>query len=355
MDTPLVSVVIPVYKVERYLAECVDSVIGQDYPALEIILVDDGSPDSCPEICDRYAQVHPHIRAIHKSNEGLGLARNTGMEAAAGKYITFVDSDDYLDGPDAIRRLVERAEKNRADIAVGLFRRLEGRGLGEGCRHPLEDGAYTETGNFRFKGLILSDHLISAWGKLYRRAFLMDNDLRFRAYPFREDHGFNMMCYACRPVYTFVDGSVYIYRTDNGGSLSHRYWDDYISVWITIASDFRTFLSGRGLAEEYGDLVAFYVWAGLYLLAKQELMHKGLQEAARSLSRYGKEPLVREMVGRLARGRYIGRIEGTTLRLAVWGSSLLCRLHAYALLALGARALLIAKADERTAASGYAG
>ena len=99
MDEPMVSVIIPVYKAEQFLDECLDSVIGQDYPALEIILVDDGSPDSCPEICDRYAETYSHIKTIHKCNEGSGMARNAGLEAATGKYIVFVDSDDRLECP----------------------------------------------------------------------------------------------------------------------------------------------------------------------------------------------------------------------------------------------------------------
>ena len=115
MNNPTVSVIIPVYKAERFLDECLNSVIGQDYPALEIILVDDGSPDSCPEMCDRYAEAYDYIKTIHQSNAGPGMARNAGMDAATGKYVAFVDSDDRLDGASAIRRMVEQAERKRAD------------------------------------------------------------------------------------------------------------------------------------------------------------------------------------------------------------------------------------------------
>ena len=352
MDDPMVSVIIPVYKAERFLDECLNSVISQDYPALEIILVDDGSPDSCPEMCDRYAETYDRVKTIHKRNEGPGPARNTGLEAAAGTYIAFVDSDDCLDGTGAIGRLVEQAEKKQADIVVGSFRRWNGRQV-SGVNHPrLEEGAYTETADFRFKGLILSDHLISACGKLYRRSFLADNALKFRAYPFREDHSFNMICCTCHPLYTFTEESVYL-RRSNGDSLSHQYWDNYGSIYTAVASDFEQFLSGRGMTGEYGDLIAFYLCLGLFFLAKQELAHKGMAKTVKALSDYGKHPLVRKTVKTLARGGYLDQIEQKIWRLILWGASLLCSLHAYVMLAAGIWALQKLGADKWLAGPQY--
>ncbi len=95
-DNPLISVVIPVYNVEQYLSECVDSVISQTYKNLDIILVDDGSPDRSPAICDEYANKDNRVRVIHKANGGPGSSRNAGIRAATGEYITFIDSDDYI-------------------------------------------------------------------------------------------------------------------------------------------------------------------------------------------------------------------------------------------------------------------
>ena len=95
-STPLVSVIIPVYKVEDYLAECVDSVINQTYRNLEIILVDDGSPDGCGAMCDAYAAQDERVRVIHRPNGGLSAARNSGMDIATGEFITFLDSDDWI-------------------------------------------------------------------------------------------------------------------------------------------------------------------------------------------------------------------------------------------------------------------
>lgn len=101
---PLISVVIPVYNVEKYIHECVESVLNQTYVNMEIILIDDGSPDRCPEICDRYAEKDNRIKVIHKKNGGLSDARNCGIKNATGEYLTFVDSDDVL-SPDMIQYL----------------------------------------------------------------------------------------------------------------------------------------------------------------------------------------------------------------------------------------------------------
>lgn len=334
MDYPLVSVIIPVYKVERYLAECVESVIGQDYPTLEIILVDDGSPDSCPKMCDRYAEEHGNVRVIHQPNRGLGPARNTGMEAASGEYVTFVDSDDCLDGADAIRRMAERAEETCADIVIGLYRRLKGREPGGVRCRRLLDGSPAETADLRFGRLILSNHLISAWGKLYRRAFLADNGLMFRNY-FSEDKAFNMLCCACRPVCAFVDGSVYLYRV-NADSISSRYQDDYyLSSWIAMTYDFLRFLSALGLQEADNDLAACHLCIGSAFLASDGVTHIGIPATVKALSEYGKDPLVRKAVRQAACGKHIDQIMPAAWKAVIWGTALLCSLHAYALLASG--------------------
>jgi len=115
MSKPLVSVIVPVYKVEKYINRAVDSLINQTYRNLEIILVDDGSPDGCPSICDNYAKQDHRIKVIHKQNGGLSDARNSGISIATGEYITFVDSDDYV-AENYIEILASRAISNNADI-----------------------------------------------------------------------------------------------------------------------------------------------------------------------------------------------------------------------------------------------
>ena len=117
---PMVTVVVPVYNVEKYLSRCIDSIVNQTYRNLEIILVDDGSPDKCPELCDEWAQKDSRIRVIHKKNQGLGMARNTGIENATGGYICFFDSDDWVDN-DLIEKALYTAETENADLVCYGF------------------------------------------------------------------------------------------------------------------------------------------------------------------------------------------------------------------------------------------
>lgn len=112
-----VSVIIPVYNVEEYLRKCLDSILDQTYKYLEVILVDDGSPDQCPYICDQYATKDERIKVIHKKNGGAASARNIGLEIASGEYICFVDSDDYVDKY-YIQSLIEQLENTKSDISV---------------------------------------------------------------------------------------------------------------------------------------------------------------------------------------------------------------------------------------------
>lgn len=117
----LISVIVPIYKVEKYLEVCIESIINQTYTELEIILIDDNSPDGCGEICDRYAKIDDRIIVIHQKNGGAAAARNAGLRVATGEYISFVDSDDYLE-LDAYEKLLKALQKFNADIVQGDFR-----------------------------------------------------------------------------------------------------------------------------------------------------------------------------------------------------------------------------------------
>ena len=112
---PLISVIVPIYNVEKYLDRCVGSIINQTYKNLEIILVDDGSPDNCPQMCDDYAKKDSRIKVVHKENGGLSDARNAGMKVATGEYVSFIDSDDYI-SLDFYETLLETIVDNDSDI-----------------------------------------------------------------------------------------------------------------------------------------------------------------------------------------------------------------------------------------------
>lgn len=116
-----ISVIIPVYNVEKYLRQCIDSVINQTYKNLEIILIDDASPDNCGKICDEYAEKDSRVKVIHKKNGGAASARNEGLKIATGEYLAFVDSDDFLE-VEAYERMVAAIEKNDADVVQCAFR-----------------------------------------------------------------------------------------------------------------------------------------------------------------------------------------------------------------------------------------
>lgn len=168
MDTPLISVIVPIFRVEQYLNQCVQSIVDQTYEELEIILVDDGSPDGCPGICDAWAEKDSRIRVIHKENGGLSDARNAGMAIATGDYIAFVDSDDTIK-PDFLRELYQALTDSHADIAEcavsyvdengGILRRRETSECA--CMDRLE----------ALRRLVLEDGVYqTVWNKLYRRS-----------------------------------------------------------------------------------------------------------------------------------------------------------------------------------------
>lgn len=170
MKRPLISVIVPIYKVEPYLKICIDSILSQTYRQLEIILVDDGSPDSCGEMCDRYARQDPRIRVIHQANGGLSCARNAGLEVATGEFISFIDSDDYI-VPYMYEDLIQGFSTfENVGVVSSCYYNLENNRL----FHQPEKGTYQSA--FRIKhDTILQEMLVEnkinvqVWNKLYHR------------------------------------------------------------------------------------------------------------------------------------------------------------------------------------------
>lgn len=169
-DTPLISVIVPVYKVERYLDQCVDSIVNQTYKNLEIILVDDGSPDRCPEMCEDWAKKDSRIKVIHKENGGLGDARNAGVAVASGDYLGFVDSDDWCE-KEMYQELLEVCQKFDAPVSVGnVFVDWE-------CGWPTEKTVFAKENRCQDRSEVLrnffGDKLTAwAWNKIYKREML---------------------------------------------------------------------------------------------------------------------------------------------------------------------------------------
>jgi len=186
MEKPIFSIIIPVYKVEKYINKCIDAIINQTEKNIEIIIVDDGSPDKCPDICNEYALKDDRIIAIHQENGGLSDARNKGINEASGQYIMFVDSDDYID-LDSCERLLPYTKDNVDIIATD--------GIAEGGKVNLKhlgvrnDIVFTGT-DYLKQTIVNGSNPMAAWLYVYRRDFLLENNLRFKKGILHEDEQF---------------------------------------------------------------------------------------------------------------------------------------------------------------------
>ncbi len=162
----LVSVIVPIYKVEAFLDRCVQSILNQTYSNLEVILVDDGSPDNCGRMCDEYALKDSRVRVIHKENGGLSDARNAGIAKATGAYITFIDSDDYVEA-DYVQVLYDTLKRGKAMMAISSHRVLYDGGmvLSKGT----DENTVLDPATVLDRMLYHEDIDLSAWGKLYAR------------------------------------------------------------------------------------------------------------------------------------------------------------------------------------------
>lgn len=160
----LISVIVPIYKVEQFLDECVESILCQTYTKFELILVDDGSPDRCGKMCDAYKEKDTRIRVIHKENGGLSDARNAGMKIAMGEYFTFVDSDDFVSN-DYLAVLMQAAQEYDADIVQGDFTEIKDK---LGTKNNYQAQLFTR--EEALVSLLKQKTVhVSAWAKLYRR------------------------------------------------------------------------------------------------------------------------------------------------------------------------------------------
>ncbi|MBU3186343.1 glycosyltransferase [Clostridium estertheticum] len=184
MNNPLISIIVPIYNVEVYIRNCVDSILGQSYENLEIILVDDGSPDKCGDICDEYRSKNKRIKVIHKKNGGLSSARNAGIDIASGEYLGFIDSDDWIES-DMYESLYNALTSHKADISVC------GRYIVDGSRiTTISDSEKAEvfTRSEALSELVLDEYSGMknfAWDKLYKKELF--NDIRYPEGKYYED------------------------------------------------------------------------------------------------------------------------------------------------------------------------
>ncbi|MBQ9082384.1 MAG: glycosyltransferase [Clostridia bacterium] len=221
-DQPLISVIVPVYNVEQYLHRCVDSIRIQTYTNLEIILVDDGSPDRCGEICDEYAAQDSRVKVIHQENGGLSAARNAGLDACTGEYVAFVDSDDYI-MPEMYATMIDELLKQNVDICIcqWQYEFADGRQVVDAPyvnKELVEKMTSSEFARFMFKGAYENGVVIAAWNKLYKRHIF--DEIRFTG-RYMEDDAIHSRIFSENFDVYVVRQQFYIY-TENVAGLTHQ-------------------------------------------------------------------------------------------------------------------------------------
>lgn len=208
---PKVSVIIPIYNVEKYLRKCIDSILAQTLDDLEVILVDDGSTDGSPEICNEYGEL-PNVTVIHQTNKGLSAARNSGMRAAKGEYVAFVDSDDYV-AEEMYAEMYSCAKHNTVDIVCCNYALVQDERVLPNQDGYLPDNRIIEP--FEIRNILTSERgsklLWFAWKSLFSREMLIKNEILFIEEPIVEDTPFNLDVMLSANAVWFINKPFYYY------------------------------------------------------------------------------------------------------------------------------------------------
>lgn len=283
------SVIIPIYNVEKYLPQCVESVLSQSFRDYEIVLVDDGSPDSCPDLCDRYATEHENIRVIHKTNGGLSSARNAGIRNSAGEYVILLDSDDFWSSENVLRNLAEIIEEKRPDVV--LFR----------CKawNMNTDTSRVKIGEYDFEILdrmkkeesihyLLSSCQLPTGAYLLtvRRELLDQSELSFIEGIKSEDYDWILTILRdCTSVYATNDVH-YVYRLGRAGSITNSVDLKHIQDLMVTVEKWKTApgISDSQLRKDFLNYVAYIYSTALILSAR--LSECDRKEAAKILKPY---------------------------------------------------------------------
>lgn len=240
----MISIIVPIYKAEKYIHRCIDSILAQSHTDFELLLIDDGSPDNCGAICDAYAAQDSRIRIFHKENGGVSAARNLGIEKSKGEWLTFIDADDYVH-PDFLLSLVAQHD---ADLIVGSFQLV---GTDETWESVLNE-CYYDGDSFVEKviGFSLTIHYHTPWAKLFRRDIIVDNHLRFDEKMHSSEDWLFVLNYlihtkslrtSALPYYYYERGNV------DGLSQNSRYFDEYFYAMEAFYN------VTNAMAQVYGD------------------------------------------------------------------------------------------------------
>lgn len=261
MNSCVVSVIVPVYRAEQYIDRCVRSIINQTEKNIEIWLIDDGSPDKCGSLCDTFAQLDSRIHVIHKENAGVSAARNDGIKYASGKYIAFVDSDDYIE-PNMLSLLINAAEQAEAEIAIcGYYvEQVHTQKVADLCCH---DGNYDKAAAKQLLSKFFGKNytgLASMGNKLYLRSFLnfqhiqVDESLQ-RA----EDFWFNFEAIGHSSLISVVSTPLYHY-VQNEESVMHCYRETQFADWTHNRKRLLEYANKHNIALDYSDFYYNYIY-----------------------------------------------------------------------------------------------
>ena len=288
----MISVIVPVYKVESYLHQCLDGILGQTYRDLEILLIDDGSPDRCGEICEEYAKKDSRIRVFHTENQGLSAARNLGLREAKGEYIGFVDSDDWIE-PDMYEILLRRIEETGTDISASGVRNEY---RNNSFQYSVSNNAYV--GPEAIRALIL-DLSNGVWNKLYRRDCW--TDIRFPEKHVFEDVATMYKVVLKAESLSCVPESLYHYRMRESSIIhSHSmsnlmdYWNAFYNRYLFLCG-FPEFNNDRKMMNCLEKKVAFAAtrtWFWIFGVPKEQRNYVFLRTVSdsmqKSFPRFGK-------------------------------------------------------------------
>ena len=264
---PKATVIVPVYNVEAYLEKCVQSILAQTEPDFELLLVDDGSTDHSGALCDQLAQKDPRIQVIHQQNQGLGGARNTGIQAAAGDWVLLVDSDDWIE-PELLEKTLEAGLREEADLVMFGFRSVDEQG---NTLQTFVEDVPTD------QGLTLKDHpdllmtAPSAWRRLYRRELLSRTGILYPPRVWYEDIRTTpkLLAAASRVVFLSYVGYDYLSRT---GSITKNQNADRNREILWAFDDLLPYFQDQGLFERYRQELCYLTLFHAYLTASVRVL-----------------------------------------------------------------------------------
>lgn len=219
----LLSIIIPVYNVEKYLVQCINSILNLDKDLIEIILIDDGSTDNSSKICDKYSNEFDNINVIHKKNSGLSAARNTGLHAAKGKYIIFLDSDDYI-LKDKLKEIINIISQKDIDVIMSNFYKDVNNNLYIGGENKVLKSKKIIKNNSKLVSDIFkyTKDLWPAWKFIVKKEFLIKNNIKFKEGFLHEDVDYTTRIIIKMKSYYYFNDPWYCYRLDRNGSIMNN-------------------------------------------------------------------------------------------------------------------------------------